>query len=370
MRSWRPSAMTSSGDGGRPERPAWALRAALGLLLAGLVATSIAVSVGAPTLQRVATAPPGTAGAATGRAVATRRGAPPSGKVVQGAPPSAPSTTAGASGSAPAAGSGSAPAAGSGSAPAGAGRVGTTPPVTRVSPGCGLSLSPDAPTVAVGHCTVLEVGDSLGNDLGWGLARELSATSGLHLVQADVSSTGLANRAFYDWPAHLAADLRRYHPELVVISLGGNDEQGMMVGGHPVQFATPAWTKAYLERVSAMVGESAGAGAYVCWVGMPVMEQPGFSSGMQFLDSLYRKVVAGSPRSAFLPTWGLFAGPRGQFEAQAEVNGTPSSVRQADGVHYSFVGEDVLATYVIRHLSTIFHVRLAPTDPAVITGWG
>ena len=28
---------------------------------------------------------------------------------------------------------------------------------------------------AVGHCTVLEIGDSLGNDLGWGISRHLSA---------------------------------------------------------------------------------------------------------------------------------------------------------------------------------------------------
>ena len=57
---------------------------------------------------------------------------------------------------------------------------------------------------AVGHCTVLEIGDSLGNDLGWGLARELGGERGLTLVQADRSSTGLVTTWFYDWPRHLA----------------------------------------------------------------------------------------------------------------------------------------------------------------------
>ena len=49
----------------------------------------------------------------------------------------------------------------------------------------------------VRRCTILEIGDSLGSDLGWGLTRHLSAASGLHLVQLDTPSTGLANSWFF-----------------------------------------------------------------------------------------------------------------------------------------------------------------------------
>ena len=57
--------------------------------------------------------------------------------------------------------------------------------VVREFGGCELSLSGGAPVLPVGSCTVLEIGDSLGNDLGWGLARELPSGSSLHLVQLD-----------------------------------------------------------------------------------------------------------------------------------------------------------------------------------------
>jgi len=41
------------------------------------------------------------------------------------------------------------------------------------------------PTVsAMGHCTVLEIGDSLGNDLGWGMARQPGHDHAVRLVQA------------------------------------------------------------------------------------------------------------------------------------------------------------------------------------------
>src|SRR5579872_7184314 len=90
--------------------------------------------------------------------------------------------------------------------------------------GCGLHVSASSTAatsttttvrrvVGLGHCTILEIGDSLGNDLGWGLARELRSMPGLRLIQLDKSSTGLAAGWFYNWHHHLATDLRRYHPK-------------------------------------------------------------------------------------------------------------------------------------------------------------
>jgi hypothetical protein len=240
--------------------------------------------------------------------------------------------------------------------------------VVRESGGCELSLSAGAPVVPVGSCTVLEIGDSLGNDLGWGLARELPSVSSLKLVQLDKSSTGLANTGYYDWPTELATDLSLYHPQLVLICLGGNDEQGMEVNGSAVQFPSPAWTAAYLARVRQLISEATASGALVMWVGMPVMEDPDYSQGMEILDSLYRQGVRADLHAAFVSTWQLFS-QQGAYQAVADVNGSPENLREPDGIHYSFTGEDVIATYVIDEIASIFHVQLAPTNPAVITGW-
>ncbi|MGH9020499.1 MAG: hypothetical protein ACRDV0_05710, partial [Acidimicrobiales bacterium] len=101
----------------------------------------------------------------------------------------------------------------------------------------------------LGHCTVLEIGDSLGNDLGWGLNRELESTPGLRLIQEDISSTGLCATWFYSWPHHLALDLARYHPNLVLVFIGANDEQGLRVHGASAVFSSSAWDHAYLKRI-------------------------------------------------------------------------------------------------------------------------
>lgn len=242
--------------------------------------------------------------------------------------------------------------------------------VTRgeVGGGCGFALQGTGPA-PVGRCTVLEIGDSLGNDIGWGLQRHVAATSGLNLVQLDRSATGLANSSFYNWPAVLPAELHQYHPQLVLVCLGGNDEQGMEVDGAAVQFPSPAWKSAYLARARKLVGEASASGAYVLWVGLPIMQQPYYSQGVQILNALYRQAVVSAPNATFVPTWSLFSGPTGAYQSEAVVNGSLVSLRQSDGIHYSFSGEDVIATYVIRLLASVYHVRLAPTNPAVITSW-
>jgi len=262
--------------------------------------------------------------------------------------------------------------------------------VTRSSAGsgCGLSLSGRvqaesnghlrsgnshsvtfAPAAPVGSCTVLEIGDSLGNDLGWGLSRHLASTSGLSLVQLDRSSTGLSDVANYDWPAQLASDLRRIHPQLVVVCLGGNDQQGIELNGSAVQFPTTAWKSAYLARVRQLTREAVLSGAYVLWIGLPIMQPSSYSQGTQTLNALFKKGSTSEPNTTFLSTWALFSNPEGAFQSNAEVNHVQTTLRQTDGIHLSFAGEDVIATYVIREMARIYHVRLTTMNPAFITGW-
>ena len=81
---------------------------------------------------------------------------------------------------------------------------------------------------------------------------------------------------------------------------------------------------------------------------------------MVFINSQFAKVTTSVPGMAFLPTWDLFANAKGQFEDAARVNNIPSLLREPDGIHFSYAGENVIATYAARSLGDIFHVRIAP----------
>jgi hypothetical protein len=212
----------------------------------------------------------------------------------------------------------------------------------------------------MGRCTVLEIGDSLGNDLGWGLARQLGHDHAVRLVQADKSSTGLLTPWFYNWPQKEKVLLSQYKPQLVVIMFGANDEQNLRVNGHVLAFGSAPWVSAYTDIVTKMASAATKSGAYVLWVGMPIMQPNGYRQGMILINSVFANVATTAPGMTFLPTWDLFANAQGHFVDAARVNNIPSLLREADGIHLSYVGENVLSTYVARSIGAVYHVQVTP----------
>jgi hypothetical protein len=240
-----------------------------------------------------------------------------------------------------------------------------TTPSTTQSTSATSSLR-SIPTTVSGRCTVLEIGDSLGNDLGWGLAREIGNDRVLRLVQADKSSSGLATPWFYNWPAKEKVLLAQYHPQLVIATFGGNDEQNIRVDGHVVAFGSAPWIAAYTKIVTGLATAATKSGAYVLWVGMPIMQPNTYRANMVLINSVFLKVAQSVPGMAFLPTWDLFANVHGQYANAALVNRIPSVLRSTDGIHFSLVGENVIATYVTHELGLVYHVLVAPTSPMFI----
>ncbi len=122
--------------------------------------------------------------------------------------------------------------------------------------------------------TLLSIGDSIGEDLGYGLGDVFSTDSAVRVVQEGVEDTGLSRADYYNWPATLEVELQRYHPKIVVVMMGANDAQAFYDGnntwlsfGRPS--SDPSWWRAYTARVALIMDEATDAGAHVMWVGLP-----------------------------------------------------------------------------------------------------
>ncbi len=220
---------------------------------------------------------------------------------------------------------------------------------------------------ADGHAKVLVVGDSLGTDLAGGLGWQLSKSKGVSLIQKGKSSTGLSNSGYFNWPRHLKEYLTQYHPQLLIVFLGGNDEQGIEANGHPYAFDTPGWRTQYEKAVAAMMNEAVNAGCAVLWVGMPIMYPNGYRQGMQVINSMFANVAETKKHVTFLPTWKFFAGPNGQFRFNASVDGKVQLIRESDGIHPTAVGQNVLATYIVKEMHVLYGLRVAAAYPEVFT---
>lgn len=206
-----------------------------------------------------------------------------------------------------------------------------------------------------GKVTVLEVGDSLGVDLGWGMQWALGNDPKVNLVQDAKGDTGLANTGYYDWPAELESDIRASHPQIVVVFLGANDVQNFYAGNKYVSFGSPLWRQQYGARVATMMREATSAGARVLWVGMPIMQSPVFSASISKIDAVFERVAAGRPGVTYFSSWKLFSLPNGQFDGgTTNVAGTALYLRDPDGVHLDNGGEDLLGKAVLTELRKLY----------------
>ena len=233
---------------------------------------------------------------------------------------------------------------------------------TTTDPDAGLP--PLLPTVA-SPLRVLEIGDSLGIDLGDQLRAQLDAAGAARTVVASVGDSGLSNLSYYDWPAHLATLLAADHPQLVVVFVGANDDQGLYVDGAAAAPGSPAWAAAYAGRVDDVVRESTSAGARVVWVGMPPMASSDLNAAVQLENGIYRRETAAYAGTLFVSSAPVLGDASGRYEITGvDASGEVAALRTPDGVHLTPAGAGLLARSVIAAVDGRWHLSLgAPVAP-------
>jgi len=244
----------------------------------------------------------------------------------------------------------------------------TRPTVKGTSPHTTTSTSSTTTTTTqpklTGDISVLEIGDSLGEDLGFGLSYEFANDHNVHFYPAAVGDTGLVRPDYYNWPAHLQSELATDHPQVVVVFLGGNDSQNIATPSGVEVFGSAAWKATYAERAAQLMTEATSAGARVIWVGMPVMQDPTLSSNMQMMDTIFKAVAASHPGVVYLDSWPLFSTPSGQYTAtKTGPNGQTWVLRDPDGTHLDSDGGDLLAAAVVAKMNASYGLHLPVLQP-------
>ena len=233
------------------------------------------------------------------------------------------------------------------------------PPPPRPRPSS--SLPPLTQPTASHPLVMLDIGDSLGEDFGYGLSDQFGGDPYVTVDQEAQVDTGLADPAYYDWPAQLNVYLKQFHPKVVVMMFGGNDDQNFIQNNRFVAFGSALWRTDYGERVAQMMDEATAAGARVFWVGMPPMAPPGLSPAMRKIDAVDQHQAARHPGVTYFSCWKMFANSAGQFTAYVNgPNGQPILARYSDGVHFTPGGYDLLARAVVNPMQRAWHIHLMP----------
>jgi hypothetical protein len=233
--------------------------------------------------------------------------------------------------------------------------------------GCNLNADTGVLRRELGNCKFLLIGDSLGNNLAYGMIPQLKNYPNLTFIRQAKASTGLSNPWFYNWPNNLATFLKTYKPNLVVVFLGANDRQDYVINGVRQVFGSDAWKKTYRANITKIAKAATSSGAYVLWIGMPIMKPFNYAKGITFIDQQFDAAVPLVPGAIYLPTRAFTADASGAYREGALVNGKYAQIRGEDGIHFTAMGQQVMATFVINSITRTYHVKLVPNNPKYIT---
>jgi hypothetical protein len=242
-----------------------------------------------------------------------------------------------------------------------AGGATTAPLGTGGVPGTGVTGASGAPETSAGGkrhvpttadpAQILIAGDSDAGAFGPYLEQLLKQT-GVATSTLDYKvSSGLSRPDFFDWPAHLQEKVPEVNPDIVVVTFGGNDAQGIsdlsgtFIVNQPSGSGDEKWRAEYGKRVGDLMDFLSADGRTLVWVGIPNSSNPEVTTRMNVQNEVVMSEVAKRPNVIFIDTWKRFSGRNGNW-AEFVIDprdGQGKDVRAKDGFHLNQTGAEILA---------------------------
>ncbi len=215
--------------------------------------------------------------------------------------------------------------------------------------------APSVPTAA-DPAVVLIAGDSDAGTFGPYLETLLADTGVVRTTLDYKVSSGLARPDFFDWPTHFRSIVPQVAPDIVVVTFGGNDPQGLTDGvkadgspnfiiGEPTGEGDEEWRAEYGRRVGEVMDYLSADGRTLVWVGIPNDDNPEVTARLRVQDEVVRAEAAERPQVRFVDAWNRFSGREGNW-AEFVIDPrdkTAKDVRADDGFHLNVVGAEILA---------------------------
>lgn len=237
-----------------------------------------------------------------------------------------------------------------------------TPSVTQMR-----TTAPPAPVTKLENARrVLVVGDFLASGMGDELVKTFATSPAIAVDVRSNGSSGLVRTDYYDWLSNLPNFIQEVKPAAVVIMIGSNDRQLMMIGDLREKYGTDLWFKEYERRIDALATIVSRQKIPLLWVGLPAFQSPSLTTDFVGFNRLYRSHTE-KHGGEFVDVWDGFVDEGGKFIITGyDVNGQQARLREADGIGMTQAGKRKLAFYVEKFLRR--HVDTAAPEQDLNAG--
>ncbi len=194
---------------------------------------------------------------------------------------------------------------------------------------------------------VLAVGDSLVRPVAFGLADLLRRRADVVLRRDVQPGAGISKPCCLDWVEHARALADRWHPDVVLVFLGGNEGYSFA----DVPCCGDPWVARYAERQRALMRAFARDGrARVLWSTMPA-PAPSLRDHRTLWAAENRALaLATAEDDAGVFDVGALVSPGFRFRRTMRRGGERVVVRRGDGIHLSRAGGRIAAAAFLRRL--------------------
>lgn len=193
---------------------------------------------------------------------------------------------------------------------------------------------------------VLVIGDFLAGAMGEALVSTFESAPAIAVDVRSNGSSGLVRTDYYDWFSSLPQFIKETNPATIIIMMGSNDRQQMVMGDVKEKYGTETWLKEYERRIDALITLARRQQVPVLWVGLPAFQSPSLTADFVNFNRLYRSHIE-KAGGEFVDVWDGFVDEAGKFVTTgSDVNGQQARLREADGIGMTQAGKQKLAFYV------------------------
>lgn len=189
------------------------------------------------------------------------------------------------------------------------------------------------------NCKVLMIGDSVMGDVEFSMIRLLKKSQpSWKVISGYKVSSGLTNQQYYDWPKVAEKLVNQYKPDYVLVLMGTNDAQNMIVNGKATVFGKEPWVEEYQRRVRLIVNNLEENSPYWLWVQLPTVKNNSFNQRLEII----RQAQSEGTENRILETKSILG------ENSQMVN---MKLRANDGTHLNATGANLLAQHIYTKLT-------------------
>lgn len=214
-------------------------------------------------------------------------------------------------------------------------------------------------------------GDSLAEGLLGGLTESFRGDNRLQIQRSRHAFSGVMRNEFADELQSIESNLSRMPVHVAVVMVGLYDRNVWRPTDSNRRFTVGSdeWKAEYGRRVDRLMKLLRGKGAALYWVGLPILRRSEASDDAQMINEVVRERAYVNGQK-FIDVFSQFSGENSGFSPYGpDIEGKIRLLREADGAHFTAVGNRKLAHFVERELRrdltqarTDRNIPLAGTD--------